>query len=193
MKAVAYTRSLPIEDPLSLQDLALPDLPTPTGRDLLVEVGAVSVNPVDYKVRLRADPGGAPKLLGWDAAGVVRAVGPEARLFRPGDEVFYAGDIGRPGTNAELHLVDERIVGPKANRLSFAEAAAVPLTAITAWEALFDRLRIPRDGGDGADHLRCRRRRLHRGAACAAAHRPAPRRHGEPAGGGRLGPQHGGT
>ncbi len=150
MKAVAYLKSLPIEDPLSLQDLTLPDPPVPTGRDLLVEVRAVSVNPVDYKVRLRADPGGAPKVLGWDAAGVVRAVGPEARLFRPGDEVFYAGDIGRPGTNAELHLVDERIVGPKPRTLSFAEAAAVPLTAITAWEALFHRLRIPRDPSHGA-------------------------------------------
>lgn len=151
MKAVAYTRSLPVSDAGCLLDLELPDPPPPAGRDLLVEVRAVSANPVDFKVRLRADPGGEPKVLGWDAAGVVRAAGPEARLFRPGDEVFYAGDIGRPGTNAELHLVDERVVGPKPRALSFAEAAAVPLTAITAWEALFDRLRVPRGGGGAAD------------------------------------------
>lgn len=150
MRAVAYRESLPVEDPRSLLDLDLPDPAAPAGRDLLVEVRAVSVNPVDYKVRLRADPGGAPRVLGWDAAGVVRAAGPEARLFRPGDAVFYAGDIGRPGTNAELHLVDERVVGPKPHSLSFPEAAAVPLTAITAWEALFHRLRIPRGATEGA-------------------------------------------
>jgi NADPH2:quinone reductase len=144
MKAVAYTRSLPITEVEALQDVNLPDPPAPTGRDLLVEVRAISVNPVDYKVRLRSDPGGTPKVLGYDAAGIVRAAGPEATLFRPGDAVFYAGDITRPGTDAALHLVDERIVGPKPARLGFAEAAAVPLTAITAWEALFDRLRIPR-------------------------------------------------
>lgn len=144
MKAVAYTRSLPASDPACLVDVNLPDPPAPTGQDLLVEVRAVSVNPVDFKVRLRSDPGGAPKVLGYDAAGIVRAAGPDATLFRPGDAVFYAGDITRPGTNAELHLVDERIVGPKPSSLSFAEAAAVPLTAITAWEALFDRLRIRR-------------------------------------------------
>lgn len=153
MKAVAYTRSLPIDDPASLQDLELPDPPAPTGRDLLVEVRAVSVNPVDTKVRRRSDPGGTPKILGYDAAGVVRAAGPDATLFRPGDEVFYAGDITRPGTNAALHLVDERIVGPKPQRLSFAEAAAVPLTAITAWEALFDRLRLPRGGAPREEAL----------------------------------------
>lgn len=144
MRAVAYTRSLPVTEPEALQDVVLPDPEVPRGRDLLVEVRAVSVNPVDTKVRARTDPDGTPKLLGYDAAGVVRAVGPEARLFRVGDEVFYAGDITRPGTDAELHLVDERIVGPKPARLSFAEAAAVPLTAITAWEALFDRLGIAR-------------------------------------------------
>jgi zinc-binding alcohol dehydrogenase family protein len=145
MRAVAYTQPRPTDDPRSLEDVTLPAPAPPTGRDLLVEVRAVSVNPVDAKVRMRADPGGKPKVLGYDAAGIVRAAGPEARLFRPGDAVFYAGDITRPGTNSALHLVDERIVGPKPARLSFAEAAAVPLTAITAWEALFDRLRIPRD------------------------------------------------
>lgn len=144
MRAVAYTHSLPITEMDALQDMHLPEPPAPRGRDLLVEIRAVSVNPVDTKVRLRTDPAGEPKVLGWDAAGVVRATGPDATLFRPGDAVFYAGSLARPGTNAELHLVDERIVGPKPKRLSFAEAAAVPLTAITAWEALFDRLRIPR-------------------------------------------------
>ena len=142
MKAVAYIKSLPIEDPDSLQDMTLPD-PAASGRDLLVRVHAVSVNPVDAKVRRRADPGGAPKVLGWDAAGVVEAAGPDCALFRPGDAVFYAGDIGRPGSNTELQLVDERIVGPKPASLSFAEAAALPLTAITAWEMLFDRLCVP--------------------------------------------------
>jgi len=144
MKAIAYTHSLPISDEDSLQDLILPEPHPPTGHDLLVEVHAVSVNPVDAKVRMRNDPVGSPKVLGYDAAGVVRACGPDVRLFRPGDAVFYAGDISRPGTNAERQLVDERIVGIKPAKLSFAEAAAVPLTAITAWEALFDRLRIPR-------------------------------------------------
>lgn len=144
MRAVGYTKSRPVTDPEALLDLTLPDPEPPRGRDLLVEVRAVSVNPVDAKVRLRADPVGEPKVLGYDAAGIVRAIGPAVRLFRPGDAVFYAGSIARPGTNAELHLVDERIVGPKPEKLSFAEAAAVPLTAITAWEALFDRLEIPR-------------------------------------------------
>ncbi|WP_270936998.1 zinc-binding alcohol dehydrogenase family protein [Falsiroseomonas oryzae] len=146
MRAVAYMHSLPIDDIDSLQDMQLPEPRSPRGRDLLVEIRAVSVNPVDFKVRQRTDPAGEPKILGFDAAGVVREAGPQARLFRAGDAVFYAGSIARPGTNAELHLVDERIVGPKPRNLSFAEAAAVPLTAITAWEALFDRLRIPRGG-----------------------------------------------
>jgi NADPH2:quinone reductase len=153
MKAVAYTHSLPIEEIDALQDMELPPPGAPKGRDLLVAVRAISVNPVDTKLRLRADPAGTPRVLGYDAAGVVREAGPEARLFRPGDAVFYAGDITRPGTNAELHLVDERIVGPKPGRLSFAEAAALPLTAITAWEALFDRLRIPRGGPSREDAI----------------------------------------
>ncbi|WP_376096010.1 zinc-binding alcohol dehydrogenase family protein [Roseomonas sp. CCTCC AB2023176] len=152
MRAVGYRRSLPIENPESLQDLDLP-APVPQGRDLLVRVRAVSVNPVDYKVRLRADPGGEPKVLGWDAAGVVEAVGPGATLFRPGDEVFYAGDITRAGTNAELHLVDERIVGAKPRSLGFAEAAALPLTSLTAWEMLFDRLEVRTARPDGSNAL----------------------------------------
>ncbi|MCF4128814.1 zinc-binding alcohol dehydrogenase family protein [Methylobacterium sp. SyP6R] len=151
MRAVGYQTSLPIEDEAALQDITLPR-PEPTGRDLLVEVRAVSVNPVDTKVRRRAAPeAGGWKVLGWDAAGIVVAAGPEATRFRPGDEVFYAGALERPGTNAEFHLVDERIVGRKPASLSFAEAAALPLTAITAWETLFDRLDI-RKPVPGAAH-----------------------------------------
>jgi zinc-binding alcohol dehydrogenase family protein len=142
MKAVGYRKSLPVSDPDCLVDIELPT-PTPLPRDLVVDVRAVSVNPVDFKVRLRAAPNpGATNILGFDAAGVVEAVGNAAVLFKPGDSVFYAGSIARPGSNAERHLVDERIVGHKPNVLSFAEAAALPLTAITAWELLFDRLGI---------------------------------------------------
>ncbi len=142
MKAVALTQYLPISDPSSLIDVDLPE-PTPGSRDLQVRVHAVSVNPVDTKVRAPR-PGvlPTPRVLGWDAAGVVEAVGKDVRLFAPGDAVYYAGDIHRPGSNQALHLVDERIVGRKPRTLSFAEAAALPLTAITAYEALFDRLRF---------------------------------------------------
>ena len=144
MRAVGYKVAGPIEHPGSLHDIELPT-PEPAGRDLLVEIKAVSVNPVDTKVRRRAGAeDGGWKVLGYDAAGVVTAVGPEATLFKPGDAVFYAGAIGRSGTNAEFHLVDERIVGPKPATLNWAEAAALPLTAITAWEALFDRLDVRR-------------------------------------------------
>jgi len=142
MKAVGYRHSLPIGEESSLIDMELPH-PSPTGRDLLVRVCAVSVNPVDAKIRLGAQPqNGEHRVLGWDASGIVEAVGLEATLFKPGDAVFYAGAIDRPGTNAELHLVDERLVGPKPKSLSHAEAAALPLTAITAWETLFDRLDV---------------------------------------------------
>ncbi|CAN7648903.1 zinc-binding alcohol dehydrogenase family protein [Bosea sp. LjRoot90] len=142
MKAVGYRASHPIGHPEALLDLTL-EKPVAAGRDLLVRVEAVSVNPVDTKIRLRSQPeAGGVKILGWDAAGTVEAVGPDATLFKPGDEVFYAGAIGRSGTNAEYHLVDERIVGRRPASLSVAEAAAMPLTAITAWEALFDRLDI---------------------------------------------------
>lgn len=142
MKAIGFHSSRPIDDPLSLEHVDLPK-PEPTGRDILVRIEAVSVNPVDAKMRMRppAEPG-SWKVLGWDAAGTVEAVGPETTLFAPGDMVFYAGALGRAGTNAEFHLVDERIVGKKPTSLSFAEAAALPLTAITAWEILFDRLDI---------------------------------------------------
>ncbi len=143
MKAVGFTQSLPIAESQSLIDFDAAD-PQARPRDLIVEVRAVSVNPVDTKMRMRGAPAGQTKVLGFDAAGVVRAVGGEASLFRPGGAVFYAGSNIRPGTNAELHAVDERIVGAKPASLSFAQAAALPLTSITAWELLFDRFRIPR-------------------------------------------------
>ncbi|WP_266156934.1 zinc-binding alcohol dehydrogenase family protein [Dyella silvatica] len=149
MKAVAYRHSLPIADPQSLLDVELPD-PLAQGRDLLVKIEAISVNPVDTKVRKRTDPQGADKVLGWDAAGTVLAVGAEVSLFKPGDAVYYAGAIDRPGSNAQLQLVDERIVGRKPGSLDFADAAALPLTSITAWELLFDRLGVPRDNTAGS-------------------------------------------
>jgi NADPH2:quinone reductase len=142
MRAVGYKKSLPIENAESLVefDTATPE---PQARDIRVAVKAVSVNPVDTKVRKRAaPPEGEAKILGYDAAGVVDAVGPDVTLFKPGDEVFYAGSIQRQGTNSEFHLVDERIVGRKPKTLSFAQAAALPLTSITAWELLFDRLGV---------------------------------------------------
>ncbi|SEN98808.1 zinc-binding alcohol dehydrogenase family protein [Duganella sp. CF517] len=147
MKAVAYRKALPIDHADSLIDIELP-APQAQGRDLLVEVKAISVNPVDVKIRANVAPTeGEDKVIGWDAAGVVKAVGPDVSLFKPGDEVWYAGDLTRPGTNSELHLVDERIVGHKPKNMDFAHAAALPLTAITAWELLFDRLEVSRDKG----------------------------------------------
>ncbi len=145
MRAVGYfERGLPISDENALRDLELPDPPAPAGRDLLIRVHAVSVNPRDAKSRavFKATPE-RPMVLGYDASGVVDAVGPEATLFRPGDEVFYAGVLNRPGSNAELQLVDERIVGRKPASLDHAAAASLPLTALTAYEMLFDRLEIP--------------------------------------------------
>jgi zinc-binding alcohol dehydrogenase family protein len=140
MKAVGYKKSLPVDAPEALLDFEAAK-PEPKGRDVRVAVKAISANPVDYKVRKRATPAeGEFKILGYDAAGVVDAVGPEVTLFKPGDEVFYAGSIQRQGTNSEFHLVDERIVGRKPKTLSFAQAAALPLTSLTAWELLFDRL-----------------------------------------------------
>jgi NADPH2:quinone reductase len=144
MKAIGYKTPGPITADASFVDIELPD-PVATGRDILVQVRAVSVNPVDYKVRSSSAPEGDDwKVIGWDASGVVVAVGPDATLFKAGDEVFYAGSIIRPGTNAELHLVDERIVGRKPASLDWAEAAALPLTSLTAWEAMFDRLDVTR-------------------------------------------------
>lgn len=148
MRAVAYTRpGLPIDDPQALQDIEL-ELPSPGPRDLRVAVRAVAVNPVDTKVR-RTAATDSPRVLGFDAVGVVDAVGSEVTLFQPGDEVYYAGAIDRPGSNAEYQLVDERIAGRKPSSLDDAQAAALPLTAITAWELLFDRLRIVEGSGEG--------------------------------------------
>lgn len=151
MKAVAYQQALPITDPLSLQDVDLPE-PTPGPRDLLVEVKAIAVNPVDTKMRLRSVPAeGQWSVLGWDAVGTVRAVGAQVTMFKPGDRVWYAGAINRPGANAQLHLVDERIAALAPTSLSDADAAALPLTAVTEWEMLFDRLRVPRDTAQTGD------------------------------------------
>lgn len=143
MKAIGYRVAGPITAGESLVDLDLPT-PVPRAHDLRVAVKGISVNPADVKLRSSvAPPKGEARVLGFDAAGVVDAVGPEVTLFKPGDEVFYAGTLERPGTNSELHLVDERIVGRKPKSLSFAEAAALPLTSVTAWELLFDRLGVP--------------------------------------------------
>jgi zinc-binding alcohol dehydrogenase family protein len=143
MKAIGYQKNHPIDHPESLVDISLPE-PVAQGRDLLVEIKAISVNPVDTKVRKSAAPAeGEWKVLGWDAAGIVRAVGPEVTLFRPGDRVWYAGSLARAGSNSELQLVDERIAGKMPASLDFAAAAALPLTSLTAWEMLFDRLNVP--------------------------------------------------
>src|SRR6202011_3829611 len=143
MKAVGYKKSLAIDAADALIDFETAK-PEPKGRDIRVAVKAISANPVDYKVRKRAAPAeGETKILGYDAAGVVDAVGADVTLFKPGDEVFYAGSILRQGTNSEFHLVDERIVGRKPKTLSFTEATALPLTSITAWKLLFDRLAVP--------------------------------------------------
>ncbi|HEY4247744.1 MAG TPA: zinc-binding alcohol dehydrogenase family protein [Lacunisphaera sp.] len=146
MKIVSFHHSLPISDSASLLDLTA-ETPLPKPRDLLVEVRAISVNPVDAKIRSGGGPGrpdGQLQILGWDAAGVVKEVGRDVTQFKPGDEVYYAGDVGRPGSYAELQCVDERIVGGKPASVGFAESAALPLTTITAWESLFDRMKIAR-------------------------------------------------
>jgi len=147
MKAIGYQQSLPIENELSLQDIEL-ETPAAHGHDILVEVKAVSVNPVDFKIR-QAMPAadGEYKVIGWDATGVVKSVGENVSLFKPGDKVWYAGDITRSGSNAQFQLVDERIVGHMPSSLSYGEAAALPLTSITAWELLFDRLNVAKNDG----------------------------------------------
>ena len=137
----------------SLHDLQLPE-PVPGPRDILVRVEAISVNPVDTKMRRAPQPNPIiPRVLGYDAAGTVVAVGAEATLFAPGDQVYYAGSIVRPGANSELHIVDERIVAKKPATLDMAQAAALPLTSITAWEALFERLGIDRHGADAGKRI----------------------------------------
>ncbi len=142
MRAIGYQQQGSIDRDQALVDIELPT-PKPEGRDILVKVEAVSVNPVDTKVRKGTAPEqGNWKVLGWDASGIVAEIGSEVTLFKPGDEVFYAGSIKRPGTNAEYHLVDEQIVGTKPKTLDWAAAAALPLTTLTAWEMLFDRLDV---------------------------------------------------
>lgn len=153
MKAVGVQRALSIEDPTSLVDLTLP-VPEPGPHDLLVQVEAISVNPADYRVRQRKADDGRAAVLGWDVAGTVIAMGPEVRsTFRPGDAVYYAGDLERPGANSEFHVVDARIVGHRPRSLSAAESAALPLTALTAWEALFDRMGLGPGGHRVARNL----------------------------------------
>lgn len=145
MKAVGVHNSLPVTDASALEDVEIAK-PSAAGRFLLVRVRAVSVNPVDTKIRMAAGSRlEQPRILGWDCAGVVESVGPECTLFKAGDEVYYAGDVTRAGCNSEYHLIDERIVGHKPKKLSFDDAAAMPLTTITAWEGLFERMSISRD------------------------------------------------
>ena len=150
IKAIGYKDNLAIDNEQALQDITL-EKPTASGHDILVEVKAISVNPVDYKIRQsRPASEGEYAVIGWDAAGIVTAVGDEVSLFSVGDKVYYAGDLTRSGSNAEYQLVDERVVGHMPASLSFAEAAALPLTTITAWEMLFDRLQVPvSDGSSG--------------------------------------------
>lgn len=151
MKAIGYTKSLPIDDIESLVDIELPQ-PKASGHDLLVKVKAIAVNPVDYKIRQRMAPeDDSYKVIGWDAVGEVVATGEEVTQFKPGDAVYYAGDLNRQGSNAEYQLVDERLVGSKPKSLSDAEAAALPLTTITAWELLFEHLAIKQQSPDSTE------------------------------------------
>ena len=142
MKAIGYTHSLDINEPNALMDLEI-DKPSASGRDLLIKISAIAVNPVDYKIRQRVNPeGGEPKILGWDAVGEVVDIGSDVTKFAVGDRVYYAGDLTRPGSNAEFQLVDERIVGKAPKSLSDSDAAALPLTTITAYELLFNHLEL---------------------------------------------------
>ncbi|MBA3967298.1 MAG: zinc-binding alcohol dehydrogenase family protein [Nitrospirales bacterium] len=153
MKAVGLYQYLPIENEQSLVDVQI-DRPNPTGKDLLVKVRAISVNPVDTKVRAhKSDTETTPRILGYDAAGEVAAIGAEVTCYAVGDQVYYAGDITRPGSNSEYQLVDERIVGKKPASLTFDKAAALPLTSITAWEGLFERLGISPRGEDAGKSI----------------------------------------
>ena len=153
MKAVGLYRYLPVDNPESLLDVEV-ETPAASGRDLLVEVKAVSVNPVDTKRRAPKElVEKTPKILGWDATGIVKAAGPDCILFKPGDPVYYAGSVIRQGSNSEFQLVDERIVGGKPANLSFAEAAALPLTTLTAWELMFERMKISKSGADAGRSL----------------------------------------
>jgi len=158
MKAILANEPLPVSDPRSLVDAEVPDPAAPKGHDILVRVEAVSVNPVDTKTRMLNHPGAAgakpgPRILGWDAAGTVEAVGEQVTLFKRGDAVYYAGSNQRPGSNARLQLVDERIVGRKPAKLDFAQAAAMPLTSITAYEGIVDRMGVHPEGGSAGASL----------------------------------------
>lgn len=148
MKAIAHTKACPLTAEDALVQLEIP-VPEPGPKDLLVEVRGVSMNPVDVKVRALMEPENGQRILGWDAAGIVKSVGSDVSTFKVGDEVFYAGDLTRPGSNAAYQLVDERIVGRKPRSMNFAEAAGIPLTAITAWEMLFDSFGIKEGEGAG--------------------------------------------
>ncbi|NES43425.1 zinc-binding alcohol dehydrogenase family protein [Moorena sp. SIO2C4] len=152
MKAIGYNQAGPITAPDALIEFET-ETPELGPQDLLVEVRGISVNPVDVKVRAKMAPEKGTKVIGYDAAGVVQQVGSDVSKFKVGDEVFYAGDITRPGTNSELHAVDERIVGKKPKSLGFAEAAGFPLTSITAWEILFDCLGVKEGEGKGESIL----------------------------------------
>lgn len=148
MKAIGYQENLPIDNETSLQDIEL-EVPKAKRRDILVEIKAISVNPVDYKIRQNRPPEkGEWAVIGWDAAGIVKEVGEDVSLFKAGDEVWYAGDLTRPGSNAQFQLVDERIVGFKPKSLNFGDAAALPLTSLTAWELLFDRMNVAKDNAN---------------------------------------------
>lgn len=151
MKAIAYSRSLPISDPEALVDIQVPQ-PFASGQDLLIKVNAIAVNPVDYKIRQRVAPEqGEFKIIGWDAVGEVIAVGEQVKGFRSGDLVYYSGDLSRQGSNAEYQLVDERLVGHQPKKISSSDAAALPLTAITAWELLFEHLGIEQHTPGGCE------------------------------------------
>lgn len=142
MKAIGYIKNLPITDDASLTDIEL-EQPVATGQDLLVKVKAIAVNPVDYKIRQNVPSDNDQyKVIGWDAVGEVITTGEAVSQFKPGDQVYYAGDLNRQGCNAEYQLVDQRLVGHKPKSLSDADAAALPLTTITAWEMLFEHLAI---------------------------------------------------
>lgn len=155
MKAIGFKTSLPIENPESFIEFeAIKPIPGP--KDLLVKIDAISVNPVDFKIRQSAAKDTileTPKIIGWDAVGIVQAVGQEVTLFEVGDPVYYAGDITKQGSNAEYQIIDERIVGRKPKTLSVEEAAVIPLTALTAWEILFDRIRISPEKDKGKSIL----------------------------------------
>ncbi|MBF4485475.1 zinc-binding alcohol dehydrogenase family protein [Flavobacterium sp. CSZ] len=155
MKAIGFKTSLPIAEKESFIAFETPK-PIPVKRDLLVKISAVSVNPVDFKIRQNSAKDTVletPKIIGWDAVGIVEAVGEDVRLFEVGDAVFYAGDITKPGSNAEYQVIDERIVGKKPTSLSIEEAAVIPLTGLTAWEILFDRIRISPEKDKGKSIL----------------------------------------